>query len=133
MNNAHLKGEIESKRDGYGLYVSITPGAISLLSDFNGKKVRVFRISGGATLDEATGDLRVVTPYITMGPKSNSFSIQFEDNIMNAWRFGKTGIKDSGTYVQGAKSGRAEFSDGTYLDFSRGWLSGGRDKDGNEF
>lgn len=39
MNNAHLKGEIESKRDGYGLYVSITPGAVSLLSDYNGKRL----------------------------------------------------------------------------------------------
>lgn len=26
MNNARLKGEIESKRAEYGLYVSITPG-----------------------------------------------------------------------------------------------------------
>ena len=133
MNDAHLKGEIESKRDSYGLYVSITPGGISLLSDYNGKKVSVLRMSGGAVLDEATGDLKGISPYITLGPKSNSFGIQFSDNIMNAWRFGKTGIKDSSTYIQGAKSGRAEFSDGTYLDFSRGWLSGGRDKNGNEF
>ena len=130
MNNAHLKGEIESKRDGYGLYVSITPGAVSLLSDYNGKKVSVFRMSGGTTLDEETGELRGVSPYITLGPKSSSFAIQFSDSILNAWRFGKDGIGDKNTYIKGGKTGRIEFSDGTYLDVENGWVSGGKTKEG---
>ena len=130
MNNAHLKGEIESKRDGYGLYVSITPGAVSLLSDYNGKKVSVFRMSGGTTLDEETGELRGVSPYITLGPKSSSFAIQFSDSVLNAWRFGKDGIGDKNTYIKGGKTGRIEFSDGTYLDVENGWVSGGKTKEG---
>ena len=131
MNNAHFKGEMESKRDTYGLYMNITPGAVSLLSDYNGKKVSVFRMSAGAVLDEATGDLRGISPYITLGPKSSSFVIQFSDSILNAWKFGKTGAKDSGTYIQGTKSGRAEFSDGTYLEFANGYCTGGNTKSGS--
>lgn len=131
MNNARLKGEIESKRAEYGLYVSITPGEVNLLSDYNGKTVSVFRLSGGAVLDEATGDLRGISPSLTLGPKSGSFVIQFSDSILNAWKFGKTGAKDSGTYIQGTKSGRAEFSDGTYLEFANGYCIGGNTKSGS--
>lgn len=133
MNNAHFKGDMESKRDRYGLYANVSPGSLSIYSDYNNKKINVLTMSAGAVLDEQSGELRGVSPYILMGPKSNSFSLQFADNIANNWRFGKSGIKDTSTFIQGAKSGRVELSDGTYLDFSKGWLSGGRDKNGNEF
>lgn len=87
-------------------------------------------MSGGTTLDEETGELRGVSPYITLGPKSSSFAIQFSDSILNAWRFGKDGIGDKNTYIKGGKTGRIEFSDGTYLDVENGWVSGGKTKEG---
>ena len=116
MNNAHLKGEIESKRDGYGLYVSITPGAVSLLSDYNGKKVSVFRMSGGTTLDEETGELRGVSPYITLGPKSSSFAIQFSDSVLTPGGLAKTG---SGTRTLISK---AERPDGSNFRMAHIWM-----------
>lgn len=119
---ADITGSITAKSRNYGYSVAVKNGAVTLY-DPDGKRIGMF---GWIGINE-NNTWRYV-PYIrAIGNKEVSIEMDPKKGSMNI-----TAESFSVSSSPG-KSGKAEFSDGSYLQFVNGILVGGKTADGTTF
>lgn len=122
--DAVLTGAIKTKSDGFGHYMQMSSEGLSLYSGYGGKLEKVFSLSATAVLAEDGGEVKTYGPQIWFDKKASGLRLLFTDGS-GGWTFGKD-MSPTNTKFPGSKTGRAEFSDGSYLKFSNGVLVEGK-------
>ncbi len=132
--NAWIKGTITTKNNPYHHYLQMSTGALTLISEKKGKLDRIYSIHASEVLSTETGEVLNYGPQFVFHKKCGTFSLVFQNaQPIKSWTFGSEGATDGSTRIPGSKSGRAEFSDGSYLDFKNGFCVGGKTASGSTF
>lgn len=132
--NAWIKGTITTKNNPYHHYLQMSTGALTLISEKKGKLDRIYSIHASEVLSTETGEVLNYGPQFVFHKKCGTFSLVFQNaQPIKSWTFGSEGATDDSTRIPGSKSGRAEFSDGSYLDFKNGFCVGGKTASGSTF
>lgn len=119
LNNAKLTGEMTTTKNI--LMTRLYAGVLEMLRKVDGNWETMFEILCSEFVD-GEGNPTGYCPQIVLQEKCKGFSI-------GSWTFGQDGVKDEHTSLGGGKTGKAEFSDGTYLEFANGVLVGGNAKE----
>lgn len=121
--NAQIKGSITTKRNTFDHYMEMSTGGLSLISERKGKTT-IYDFFASEVFNPITNESLTFCPQFSFHEKCASFDLMFRGGKI--WTFGKKGVSDGFTKIPGSKSGRAEFSDGSYLEFKNGFLTGGK-------
>ena len=109
-NGVYAKGKYVCASDKYGRSIEISEGAFNIRAKDGSFAGRIFAISNSWVRIEAGENVSV----LMLGD-------------LGCFRINAKTLEVDGAL---GKTGRAEFSDGTYLDFHCGILSGGNTKEG---